>query len=150
MTDRKEFYETLLKDFLKELWILADLTEEDFKKLPKYDDYTFRNLYHDIETWSESGPPPKDESWEEFRLEMLEKCKKKAETEYDIFAEQLYQKHYTTPGGLCGELAQMVAQAREVLPHKFKVALRGLDFYESHGTETVFVMVVFIKEDLLN
>lgn len=147
MTDRKEFYKKLLEDFLKEQWIYADLTDADFEKLPEWETNTFAYLYSDIEEWSKPG----NEAWEEWRAQMLEESKKKLENDFKIFGEQLYQKHYTTPGGLCGELARMIAEAREILPHDFKVALRHMAYYEYDGieTETIFVWVVFIDEKLL-
>jgi hypothetical protein len=72
-------------------------------------------------------------------------------TEYRVISEQLYPKYRSTPGVATGELALMITLAREMLPYKFKVALRELSYfsYNDSNSETIFVRVVFIDEKLL-
>jgi hypothetical protein len=138
----KEFYETVLKDFLESQYLYTELP-----KNLKYQCNNFGHLVDNIDNWNEPG----DDAWNEWRLKMLAETRVELATEYRVFSEQLYPKHYTTPGILCGELAEMIADARRILPHKFKVALDDLTYY-THPTidsETIFVWIVFIDEELL-
>jgi hypothetical protein len=145
--DRKEFYATLLKDFLDELYLNANLTEAELSELPDWNwrNNDFRDLYSDIERWRESG----DEAWEQWRTKMLAETEQRLKTEFRIFGEQLYQKYSVSPGQLCGELSRMIAEAREILPHNFKIALQHLQIIEFDDSLSLYVWVVFIDVKLL-
>jgi hypothetical protein len=145
--DRKEFYETLLNDFLKEAWMHTEIPEE-LKKVYGPD---FGDMFGDIDMWMDAGEGPPSESWDQYRSEMITESHLKMATEYRICHDTIYQKYDATPGGMCGELSRLIEDAKKTLPHKFKVAVKDFfyHYYEASGSETVSVNVIFIDEELL-
>jgi hypothetical protein len=140
----KEFYEKLVEDFLKESYMGSPAPHD----LPEPSKRDFFNLYGEIENWREPG----DEAWNEFRTQMLEESKERLATEFDVFTEHLYHKHFATPGTVCGELALFIAQAKEVLPHKFRVDFKNMWIWTSEDYPdalTVSFDVVFFNEKFL-
>jgi hypothetical protein len=140
LTDRKAFYERLLKDFIEDQGLLV---EADFEQLPDWEPHTLSTFYSYFGNW---GVLNSLEDW------AVEANAEELENDYKIFGEQLYLKGYATPDRLIRNLDIMLTQVREVLPHKFKVALEGLDYREGYNgleTETVFVWIVFISDEIL-
>lgn len=142
MTDSKESYESLLKDFLEELGVLVELTEKELEKLPEVNEYADilqQSIYYDS-IKDDDPSEPRVADYKKFLDEWTDR-------DFHIFSDQSQIKYLATPGKLLGEIARVVYAAFDVLPHKFKVAIEAVFYLEEYNC--IYATLVFIDEKLL-